>query len=296
MTIREQASAGRRPSYAVLLPALCAKLMVLGVAALVVTTTACPLVVGLACLAVLVLITGSALAQLILGESRNRTLLTDPAVRLPLTVVFGTVSLLIVVFALHFSGAHIGTGTVTLGIAGTGGAAVIGQSLRWLPRLGPSPAELVRPLSGATAAAVVIAAAVVAAVALQPKAAESFTTLTFADQAWLSEPAQPAVTAEPVRMNWILRSFGYLPDPGLFSVQVVLDDVPLSVVAVDLGDVVVAAQPSDFSEMKGSVSFLAPNAAGLHRVSISVYPYGRATVAERAPVTLTGWIEVGPRG
>ncbi|GAA2554929.1 hypothetical protein [Mycolicibacterium diernhoferi] len=294
MTTRAQASTGRRQTHIAVLPVLCAKLVLLGVVSLTVTVSACPPVVGLACLAILVLITGSALTQLLLGESRRRPMLADPLVRLPLTVVFGTVSLLAVVLALHFGGVRIGTTGVTAGTAAMGAALVIGQGMRRLPRFGPRPAELIRPALASSAAAAVLAVAVVAAIALQPKAAESYTTLTFADQSWLSEASQRAVAAEPVTVGWILRSFGYLPDPALTAVEVALDGGPLTAVAVVLGDFSAAAQPGDPIEISGSVTFAAPDSAGLHRVSISVYPHSKGALHERLPVTLTGWIEVAP--
>lgn len=253
-----------------------------------------PRVITLAALAVLTLVPGYALIRLVLGETSPRPLLADAAIRLPLTVVFGVVTLLAVTFILDIAGVPIRTTTVAVGVALSGAALVLGAAMRRLPRYGPSPRALTRPFLGAVAAASVLAAAVAAAIWLQPKNNESFTTITFADESWLTQPNQPVAAAAPVRINWIMRSFGYLPDPEATGVEVMIDGSPLTSIGLDFDEPTVPAGPDQPAQMGGAVTFAAPATPGEHLVSVTVYPRAVNALEERQPVMLTGRLKVSP--
>lgn len=267
-----------------------AQLALLGIAAAA-TLQPAPIAVHLVCLAALTLIPGSALTHLLLGESGTRPLLADPAIRLPLTAVFGAVTLLAVMLTLHAAGAPIRTTSVAVGAAALGVVLVLGRTARRLPAYGPGPIALLRPMIGLLVAAVVLTAAIAGAIALQVHPKETYTTLTFAEQSWLADQSQPEVAGAPVRINWKLRAFGYIPDPQATSVELRLDGSPMTDIAVDIG-VPTIPGPDQISELDGAVSFLAPAKLGTHRVSVSVYPRAVDGIGDRQPVMLTAWLEV----
>lgn len=253
-----------------------------------------PLSVRLVCLAILALIPGSALTRLLLGESRHRPLLADPAIRLPLTVIFGGITLLAVVFALNTAGVPLRTAPVAVGTALLGAVLVLCQAVRRLPRFGPGVAALRTPVLACTAAATVIAAAVAGAIAMQPTPADNYTTLTFADPSWLSDQTQAVVAETPVRINWILRSFGYVPDPETTAIEVRVDGRQSTSIAIDMGVPSAPTGPDQAVELGGAVTLPAPATPGRYRVSLAVYPHALTALGERAPVTLTAWLEVSP--
>lgn len=271
-----------------------ARLVLLALAAAVTLAPAQP-AVHLGCLAVLTLIPGSALAHLLLGESGTKALLADPATRLPLTVVFGAVTLAAAVFALNTAGVPITTTSVATAAALLGAVLVVGQAVRRLPAYGPGATALLRPAMGVILATIVLAGAIGGAIALQIHDKETYTTLTFADQSWLAEPSQPETAGAPVRINWNLRAFGYVPDSQATSLELELDGSPVTDIAVDIGVPSVPSGADQPSELSGSVRFLAPSIPGTHRVSVSVYPRAVGAVGEREPVMLTGWLEVRER-
>jgi len=291
MTETSTALPSKRPAYGAMRVAVL-QLVLLALAVAAVTLFSSPWPVQLISLAVLALIPGSALTHLLLAETRPRPLLADPAIRLPLAVVFGAVTLLALTFGLNIAGVPIKTTSVAVGAAVLACALVLGQAVRRSPRYGPGLASLGRPTAAAVTAAAAIATAVACAIALQPKTTETYSTLTFVDHSWLVDPSQPAVADSAVRVNWMLRTFGYTPNPSATSAELSLDGNPTAKIAVDIGTPALPTGPGQPTELGGAVTFAAPSSPGIYRLSISVHPSPVGGLGGREPVTLTGWLNV----
>lgn len=276
-----------------------------------------------AALAALVIVPGVATVDVLLSErgclhrsKRDRfrhslrPLLEDRAIRLPLAVVLGAVGLLTVSLALNAAGIPISSTSVAIGAAALGTLLVV-------VRLAIRVAAPVNSRSSATAdgehrrdhrgfrptlrrtalvgaAATMIVGAVTGAVALQVKPPEAYTTLTFLDAGWLTAPEQPVQAGLPVRINWEMRSFGYVPETQLTAVEVRVDGSAIEGTALDIGTPALATAAGQPTVLDGAVTFPAPTEPGRHLVQVSVYPYAHDGLSEREPVMLTGFIEVHP--
>ncbi|WP_418004904.1 hypothetical protein ACNO8X_08275 [Mycobacterium sp. PDNC021] len=288
-----------------------AQVSALAAAAVAVVATA-PVPLRVLALAALVLIPGTAAVHLLFSspggspraERRPRAPLADPAIRLPLTVVFGVVELLAVVLVVNVAGLTIDGRSVALGTALLGAVLVVtvaavadrttdmtsGVSLfrARLPALGQKTAA-------AMAAVIVLGGGLAGAIALQPKNTETYTTLTFLDPSWLSAAEQSATAGAPVRINWELRAFGYRPDARTIGVTVRIDGVDNPDLALDIRLLTDAAGTGQSTDFYGAVTFPAPVAPGRHLVQLLVQPYPRESFAARDPVMLTGFLRVRSR-
>jgi hypothetical protein len=274
-------------------------------------------------LAALVIIPGAAAVDLLLSEpgcpldpererppSSLRPLLEDRAIRLPLAVTLGAVGLLAVALALDAAGVPIRSTSVVAGTAALGALLIL---VRLAITIGTqrnsassvigdacigAGASRIRPTlriaAAVGAAAAMIVGAVAGAVALQARVPETYTTLTFLDASWLAAQVQPVQAGRPVRINWEMRSFGYLPEAQLTAVEVRMDGSAVEGTALDIGVPTLPTAPDQPTVLDGSVTFPAPTEPGRHLVQVSVYPYAHDGLSEREPVTLTGFLEVHP--
>lgn len=312
------------PSYRGRRPARSAVVSVAVLAAATATAfTPLPLALNVAALAALVIIPGAAAVDVLLSEGCGvlhpgrgrsprslRPLLEDRAIRLPLAVVLGAVGMLAVALALNAAGMPIRSTSVAAGTAALGALLIVARLVITVGTRHNSPSPVIagddvrtgtgpirptlRAIAAVGASAAVIVGAVAGAVALQPKVPEAYTTLTFLDANWLSAPEQPVQAGLPVRINWEMRSFGYLPDAQLTAAEVQVDGSAVEDTAVDIGAPTLATAPGQPTVLDGSVTFPAPAEPGRHLVQVSVYPYAHQGLSEREPVMLTGFLEVHP--
>ncbi len=123
-------------------------------------------------------------------------------------------------------------------------------------------------------------------------ATERYTSLNLVDSAPFQAQPYAARPSQMLRINWVMRGFGYTFAPKLTSVQLRLDGVPVDDVAVDLGPVRDADLPDGTGTLAGAVTFPCPRKPGLHRVELTVRPAADDGAELPQPGFLTTDVEV----
>ncbi len=266
----------------------CITVVALILAAVLAVRANVPVPLRILCLPVLVVIPGAAALTLILGVE-GRT--TDRMLRIPLSVLLGFLVCLFVTLTLHVAGIRIDAASLAVGVGIV--AAVLVIAAVWLrgaaaPALTVAPREIVAVLGSAG----VLVAAVIGAQALQPHHVEYYTSLSFDDsRPFAGEPYVAAPNA-PVRLDWVVRSFGYRMSAGPTGVQVWVDGSVVNQTAVDLYPVLGADISGATGTMGGAVTFTAPAEPGRYPVRLEVSPVSANGVELPQPGTLTTFVEV----
>ena len=229
--------------------------------------------------AVLLLVPGIGLAQLLLPRGDVRG--SDGAIAIPLSMLLGVLSWLGAAMALNAFGVALRPATITLTLTGVGlivAALAIARSAS-----GQSPLTTVRTRVSRhyrTAAAVVATGALLGgatalAVDLIPTPTASYTTIGFVDDSPFGASAPAATAGSMVRLNWVVRGFGHELSPTLTSVRLDVDGVPVDDVAVDVSPDTTPDTKDASSTISGAVTFSAPMQQGRHTVNLFVAPTTR---------------------
>lgn len=247
------------------------------------------------CIPILVLTPGVALTTLLLGAVRPLAYpledpapadrRADPAVRIPLSALLGILVCLFCTLALHILGIQITATHLALGVGVTSVILVVGAARRRTMidsgARGPTGRastntsrthRALRVLTAAVCSSAVLASAVIAGRAVQPHHDDRFTSLAFVDSKPYAAERHVVAAGTPVRLNWVVRGFGYHFTGGPFSVEVRVDGTPVEDVAVDFGPVTGPDLPGATGAMTGAVTFPAPATPGRHSVQVGLSP------------------------
>ena len=267
------------------------------------------------CIPILLLTPGVALTTLLLGAVRPLAYpldgpapadrRADPAVRIPLSVLLGILVCLFVTLALHILGIRITATHLALGVGVTSVILVIGAALRWTiidggagGNTGQASTDTsrshraVRVLAAAVCSAAVLASAVIAGRAVQPHHDDQYTSLAFVDSRPYAAERYVVAAGTLIRLNWVVRGFGYDFTGGPTSVEVRVDGTSIENAAVDLGPVTGPDIAGATGARTGAVTFTAPAAPGRHSVQLIVSPVSEGGTDLPAPGFLTTFVQV----
>ncbi|PWW66573.1 hypothetical protein [Actinokineospora spheciospongiae] len=224
---------------------------------------------------VLILVAGWSAARLVLGTRTPGNDTADDDLRFTLPVLVAllvplAVVLLLAVFGIPVDtpGIAIGTGAVALLLVGA--AHVAAGPPTW-------PTGLRRTV-GPLVAVLVLGGAVAGAAAMRPPVVESYAQLS------LSTAVPRAVAGSTVTVPWTLTGYGSPLPEGAPEVRVAVAGQTVTPVEVTGGAVGPSTAAGAVDERRGSVSFAAPTAPGLHDVRVSVGRDPWATLVLRLEV------------
>jgi hypothetical protein len=261
------------------------------VLAVVIVAAGAPPLLRFACAPVLVAVPAVALMRTVLSGN------ADAAVRAPLAGLLGVVLTLLVVIGLDIAGVRVTPVNIAVAFAGPallGGAAALWGLHRGGGVRGLVGAAVARRHTWAAVigAVVLLTGAIGVGVSLQVRTPERYTSLNLVDSAPFQAQPYAARPSQMLRINWMMRGFGYTFTPKLTSVELRLDGVPVEDVAVDLDPVRDADLPDGTGTLAGAVTFPCPREPGLHRVELTVRPAAEDGAELPQPGFLTSDVEV----
>lgn len=286
--------AGVRHVLAYVIPTALLVLAILG------SMTQAPWPLRIVAAAVLVILPGAALTTLLFGERE------DPAIRLPLTVVFGLMLWLVVALILNLIGTSINAPSLAIGVGVVGLPATIERQRRRLrgghaftadvgaaATVPGAPAHRIKAVGAVICSVAAIAVALIVAEAIQPHHADRYTSLGFIDTPqFVDGRAAGAAPGGQVRLNWVVRGYGYDMSTSSASVTVTVDGSPVDNVAIDVSPSTEPDEPGATSTVAGAVTFAAPIEQGRHVVAVTVVPATADGTAVPAPGFISTVLEV----
>ncbi|MEC3982636.1 hypothetical protein [Amycolatopsis sp. H20-H5] len=242
---------------------------------------------------VLALIAGHSATGLLFGDGKaDDSAETEPVLRLVLPVLFGLLSLLVVVLLLAVLRIPIATTGVA---AGTGVAALLlllaDRRTTLLTAATPVPAPrapqlgvLARRAAGPALAIVVVAAAAAGAVALRPAPEQQYAQLAFDEPGVVTGQPLSARPGERVVLRWMVSGYGSALPAAEPAVAVRVGGKPASGVSAVVGAREAGTARGVVDDRRGMVTFTAPSATGLYDVEVVVGSDTASTLTVRLAV------------
>jgi hypothetical protein len=240
--------------------------------------------------AVLLLVPGVGLVRLLLPRNVDRG--SDAALVVPLSLLLGVLAWLGAVMALNACGVSLDPTTIALTLTGAGVAFAALAIARGggVPRPVASMRGMIsrhhRNAIAVVTTGLLVGGATAVAVELIPTSTSPYTTIGFVDNTPFGDRAPVAVAGSMVRLNWVVRGFGYELSPALTSVRLAIDGVPTGDVAVDVSADTTPDVEEAAATISGAVTFPAPTEIGKHTVQLFVLP----TARDGADVPTPGYV------
>ncbi|WP_141562642.1 hypothetical protein [Mycobacterium neglectum] len=262
--------------------------------------TQAPWPVRIVAAGVLMILPGAALTRLLFGERE------DQAIRLPLTVLFGLMLWLATALILNLIGTSINATSLAIGVGVVGLPATVASQWRrshnvhtytadvgTTATLPGEPRRRMKDVGAVICSVAAIALALVVAEAIQPHHVERYASLGFIDTPqFVDGRIADAAPGGQVRLNWVLRGYGYDLSTTSASVSVTVDGSPVDNVAIDVGPSTEPDEPGATSTVDGAVTFAAPMNRGGHVVAVTVVPATTDGTAVPAPGFISTVLEV----